>query len=413
MLQCTRPCFVEAERDMWDRRGMKPQSVVINPTKPDTELPQSIEQEPQTAVPNSLPPSDSTNHQTRRLEFATVLFTISMFLNWGTIYWITLIHGVQDWFYNDWYYYADNMNGISEIFVLLGFLFDGLLFESYSWVGQEAGPLVLLLIILRDVMPIVFIGIFVVCWSHKGQPNLIFERVGMFSAGYSTIMGLAMFYIIFQHAYSLGDFFLAIEILFESFGFLLAVFVGFVIHPNLVPLPQKILEREPSTSEAVFKVPYGVVGHENYNELKESNDPVKFASMALFYFPLLYLLFTVLSVTDGGNDDALFMGTVLPGIGLIVGLAVLRLEFLKGFGIHLLYSLGYSFMGFFMVLIGFGVLEESIFLIVILVLAIAPVKEHLKKNHARALGAAYAIPLCFFIVMIGIILGLFQVGEFW
>ena len=58
-------------------------------------------------------------------------------------------------------------------------------------------------------------------------------------------------------------------------------------------------------------------------------------------------------MVDGANDDALFLGIVIPIVGLLVGIGVYRLEFLKGFGLHLVYSIGYGFMMYFFMIIGF------------------------------------------------------------
>tara|TARA_Y100000591_G_C21808833_1_gene686622 strand:- start:1037 stop:1243 length:207 start_codon:yes stop_codon:yes gene_type:complete len=61
----------------------------------------------------------------------------------------------------------------------------------------------------------------------------------------------------------------------------------------------------------------------------------------LFYAPVVCYLGVVDSVVEGGDDDALCLGIMLPIVGFLVGVGIYRLEFLKGFGLHLVYSIGY------------------------------------------------------------------------
>ena len=135
------------------------------------------------------------------------------------------------------------------------------------------------------------------------------------------------------------------------------------------------------------------------------------------YFPLIYHLITVIGVMGGGDDDALFLGIIIPIVGLLVGIGVYRLEFLKGFGIHLGYSIGYGFMVYFLMITGLfefvvEALEEGTIFLFFVFAFIMPIRYHLKSKHIRALGATYTIPLTIWIMFIGLIIGWFQV-EGW
>ena len=119
---------------------------------------------------------------------------------------------------------------------------------------------------------------------------------------------------------------------------------------------------------------------------------------------------TVISVMDGGDDDALFLGITIPIVGLLVGIGMYRLEFLKGFGIHLACSVGYGLLSYLLTIIGLLLpLEEGAFILFLIVAAILPIRYHLQKKHVRALGATYAIPLTFWFMLFGLVIGWFQV----
>ena len=113
---------------------------------------------------------------------------------------------------------------------------------------------------------------------------------------------------------------------------------------------------------------------------------------------------------DGGDDDALFLGITIPIVGLLVGIGMYRLQFLKGFGIHLACSVGYGLLSYLLTIIGLLLpLEEGASLLFLLVAVILPIKYHLQKKHVQALGATYAIPLTFWFMVFGLVIGWFQV----
>ena len=137
-------------------------------------------------------------------------------------------------------------------------------------------------------------------------------------------------------------------------------------------------------------------------------------ALALFYVPVVCYLGVVNSVMEGGDDDALCLGITLPIVGFLVGVGMYRLEFLKGFGLHLVFSIGYAFIAYFLVIIGFlGDLDDGppIFLVLV-VCFIMPIRSHMKNNHSLAIGALYAIPLTIWFVIIGILIGWVQVDGF-
>ena len=99
---------------------------------------------------------------------------------------------------------------------------------------------------------------------------------------------------------------------------------------------------------------------------------------------------------------------VIAIVGFFAGVGVYKIEFLKGFGTHLAYSIGYAFIAYLLVLIGFFDSEEGFLGLVIMASLALPIVLHLKQDHVRALGSAYAVPLSMFIMFIGFIIGLVQ-----
>ena len=57
-------------------------------------------------------------------------------------------------------------------------------------------------------------------------------------------------------------------------------------------------------------------------------------------------------------------------------------------------------------------LEEGTIFLFFVVAFIMPIRYHLKKNHIRALGATYTVPLTIWIMFIGLVIGWIQV-EGW
>ena len=393
------------DESVWDRRGIKPESVIIS-TSEEIEVPL-----PNT--PQGLPPlqyDENINPQTRRLELATIVFAISMFFYWGYVYWqvwyLELLS--VEYFYYDGYRPS---NGFSEMMLTLQYLFIEMwLFEHYSWVLQEAGILVFLVLIMRDFMPMVFIGIFIACWLNKTKGPSFYEKMSIFGTVYFLIMsGVLLYSVVHQMLYVEYTEDAILNVFFDTIGFWLSGIAVVLIHPRIIPLSNTLTSRPQSffptvrkRSEHVTRIPI----------MDEYDTDLNLGKFALFYLPLAFLLITTLSVMDGGNDDALCVAILIPIVGFFAGVGVYKIEFLKGFGAHLAYSIGYAFIGYLLVLIGFFDVEEGILGLMIMASLTMPIVLHLKQDHVRALGSAYAVPLCMFIMLIGVAIGLVQTEGF-
>ena len=387
------------EKNIWDRRGIKPESVIIS-TSEEIEVPL-----PNT--PQGLPPmqyDENINPQTRRLELATIVFAISMFLYWGYVYWqvwyLELLS--VEYFYYDAYRPS---NGFSEMMLTLQYLFIEMwLFEHYSWVLQESGILVFLVLIMRDFMPMVFIGIFIVCWLNKTKAPSFYEKISIFGTVYFLIMsGVLLYSVVHQMLYVEYAEDAIFDVFFDTIGFWLSGIAVVLIHPRIIPLSNTLTSRPQSFFPTVRKRSEHVTG---IPIMDESDTNLNLGKFALFYLPLVFLLITTLSVMNGGNDDALCVAILIPIGGFFVGVGVYKIEFLKGFGAHLAYSIGYAFIGYLLVLIGFFDVEEGILGLMIMASLTMPIVLHLKQDHVRALGSAYAVPLCMFIMLIGVVIGI-------
>ena len=393
------------DESVWDRRGIKPESVIIS-TSEEIEVP----------VPNTpqgLPPlqyDENINPQTRRLELATIVFAISMFLYWGYVYWqvwyLELLS--VEYFYYDAYRPS---NGFSEMMLTLQYLFIEMwLFEHYSWVLQESGVLVFLVLIMRDFMPMVFIGIFIVCWLNKTKAPSFYEKISIFGTVYFLIMsGVLLYSVVHQMLYVEYAEDAIFDVFFDTIGFWLSGIAVVLIHPRIIPLSNTLTSRPQSFFPTVRKRSEHVTG---IPIMDESDTNLNLGKFALFYLPLVFLLITTLSVMNGGNDDVLCVAILIPTGGFFVGVGVYKIEFLKGFGAHLAYSIGYAFIGYLLVLIGFFDVEEGFLGLIIMASLTMPIVLHLKQDHVRALGSAYAVPLCMFIMLIGVAIGLVQTEGF-
>ena len=348
------------------------------------------------------PPMFTTYHE--RLKFATLLFLVSLFLNWGVSYWgMWYVHLVWD---PGYFETLPSMNGWSEMMDFLDLMFVQVwMMDQYRYLFEESGVFPLLFIVLRDLMPFVFIGTLVVGWVKRDSPPAFFEKLGTFIAGYAGLMGATMAYITLSMTASHGGIELFFEMLGGALGFWMAVAAGLVLHPTLVN--ETKLRFKPSSSS--------VIDDNTLNEPEESippeaEDALEFHTMVLYYLPFLYLYSVVISVNRGGDDDALFMGTVVPITGFLIGLYRYRMEFFEGFVVNLGFCIpiGFAF-GFAGVLGVFGDVDnlEAVLWLAILPTLYLPYKHHKEQRHRRALGAAYAAPLCVmaivFCLMVGVI----------
>ena len=358
------------------------------------------------------PPPVAVNHQVQRLKIASLVFGVSLFLNWGAGIWVQwfLLDGYWDPYYFEWV----AINGLGEMIEWLNYMFvDAWLIDEYSFWFQERGPLPVLIVILRDLMPFVFIGAFGLAWSKKDEDGELLEKIGMFTCGYAGIMAALMLYVIINIGAEYGEIGVMFEVFFGTLGFWGAVFAGIFLHPKLVPLPEWFTTEDKGGS--VFSDP----------ALNEPMEPVKFQTaedeielwvMILYYLPFLYLLMVVISVSGGGDDDALFWGTMIPIIGFLIGLFNYRWEFLKGFltnlGFCIPVALAFGLAGYIGVFGDVGGLDE-VLLFVILPALYLPWRRHTDKEHRWALGAAYAAPLGTMGILMGLMMGvIMQYGLF-
>ena len=182
--------------------------------------------------------------------------------------------------------------------------------------------------------------------------------------------------------------------------------------------PEAVVIRPAKPEAVVINTP-----HVNRLERTQNSHIIKHApeqenmplALALFYVPVAWYLIVVSSVMEGGDDDALGLGILLPIVGFMVGVVMYNFEFLKGFGLHLIFSIGYAFIAYFLVIIGFlGDLHDGPPIILVFVVSfIMPIRNHMKNNHSRAIGALYAIPLAIWFVIIGLLIGWIQVDGLW
>ena len=376
---------------------MKPASVVINPPM------QVVEESSVETLSNSNAAQGvqqsfvSPSEQARRIKTAACVVLVSMFFHWGYQYWLewTIFWNPNDtgniyddsYYYNLWDYLMHSefsFGGGIGFVEMLNFFFR---FQIWGDVAELVGPL-FVLFMMRELMPFVFVGTLVFCWINREKDDMFFRKVTLFYGGYFLIMAIQLVYIKIEFSrYDYWEF----NLFFDCFGFWLAGFAGLILDPKVIKLPERVFSSNETT----------IV----------SEEAIKPAMFVLFYFPVVYYLFVLNSVMDGGDDDALFLGIMLPIVGFVAGIILYGLEFLKGFGLHLLFSIGYGFIGYFLAIIRFfGDLGDgppiSFLLMISLILTI---RYHSKNKHRRAIGAMYAIPLTFWIIIFGILIGWIQV----
>ncbi len=375
---------------------MKPASVVINPPM-QTEEKFAVETQP---IPNAAQDVQQAflnqSERERRIKMASIVVLVSMFFHWGYQYWLewTIFWNPNDTvniyddsnYYNLWDYLMhsefSSEGGIGLVEVL-NFFFR---FEIWGDVVNLVGPL-FVLFMMRELMPFVFVGTLVFCWINREKDDMFFRKVTLFYGGYFLIMAVQLVYINMEFSADYWEF----NLIFDCFGFWLAGFAGLILDPKAIKLPERVFSGNETTI-----VP---------------EEAIKPAMFVLFYFPVVYYLSVLNSVMDGGDDDALFLGIMLPIVGFVAGIILYGLEFLKGFGLHLLISIGYGFIGYFLAIIRFfGDLGDGPPISFLLMISfILTIRYHSKNKHRRAIGAMYAIPLTFWIIIFGILIGWIQV----
>ena len=402
-----------------EQRPVKPEAVVIN-------TPQNENLLAVAPITSAIDKSNiqhifpSSILQTKRIQFASIALFVSMFFQWGYHYWLNWTlssvssrdgEGWDDGSHNtlwEFLMYGDFAweGGIGFV-EILNFFFR---FQIWGDVADLVGP-VFALFIMRELMPFTFIGTIVFCWINRDKGDDFFRKVTMFYGGYFAIMAVHLVYINIELN---GSDYWEFNLFLDCFGFWLAGFAGLLLEPKLIRIPENIGFHKETFTPHLNQPEWVQNSHGITNAPQREANSLVFAGL---YFPLIYHLITVIGVMGGGNDDALFLGILLPIVGLLVGIGVFRLEFLKGFGIHLGYSIGYGFIVYFLMITGlFGLvveaLEEGTIFLFFVVAFIMPIRYHLKKNHIRALGATYTVPLTIWIMFIGLVIGWIQV-EGW
>jgi len=138
----------------------------------------------------------------------------------------------------------------------------------------------------------------------------------------------------------------------------------------------------------------------------------EFRAVIPFYIPVVFFWMTAIWAIIEGGDDEIGWGMLVGLVGFIVSIAILRLEFFKGFCLNIGFSMLIS-IGLCLIFTFSSDIFEDLFFdlhmywCLILLPAILPVRLHLNKTHVRALGSAYAMPACMFIIVIGVAIGIF------
>tara|TARA_B100000242_G_C43017886_1_gene473473 strand:- start:226 stop:1365 length:1140 start_codon:yes stop_codon:yes gene_type:complete len=336
------------------------------------------------------------NPQVRRLRLATILFVGSMFFGWRLEFW--------DVAYHDHPRRSDMTFGLIELIEMIGHFFtNGLGFSQYDDSFVEfVGWQTLFVFTLRDLMFLVLTATFVVCWLKRDGPSEFFEKVGLYFAGYFAVVSIGLIFVRlgltgleldFYTEYISGMEGSASDVVIAP-GYWLAGLSGVLIHPKLISRSdsvQKPTTPQPDTVSNITPTPELVV-------------------MILYYLPLFYLILVADSVASGGDDDALFMGTVFPILGFLIGLFQFRWAFFKAFAWQITVCIPVA-VTFFILAGGFGVFGdidnlEDVWLFVLLPVLYLPVKHHIESDHVRALGAAYAASVGFFIILFGLGMGM-------
>ena len=395
------------------QRPVKPESVVINTPQNENLLAvapitSAIEKSNiQQIFPSSI-------LRTKRIQFASIAFFVSMLFQWGYHYWLNWTlssvssrdgEGWDDGSHNalwDYLMYGDFAweGGIGFV-EILNFFFR---FQIWSDVADLVGP-VFALFIMRELMPFIFIGTIVFCWMNRDKGDDFFRKVAMFYGGYFAIMAVHLVYINIElNGLDYWEF----NLFLDCFGFWVAGFAGLLLDPKLIRIPENIGFHKETFVPHLNQPEWVQNSHTETHVPEQETKPLTFA---LFYFPVIYYLIVVNSVMEGGDDDALFLGIMLPIVGFLVGIVLYRLDFLKGFGLHLLFSIGYGFIAYFLVIIGFlNNLDDGPPISLILMISfILTIRYHLKNKHRQAIGAMYAIPLTIWIVIFGLLIGWIQV----
>ena len=385
------------------KQDKKPASVVVGKVGPASPV-SGVDQEiwsPNTPIVGNL----QINHpQVGRLKVATGVFLFSMLMNWGYHFW-------SGWYFQMW---IENDGGVSSDSSLLYWITDSALtydggsgffeivsiFGRVSFWGELAGltGLVFIVILMRELMPLVFTGMFVYCWVKRNQSPDLFEKIAVFNGVYFGVLAVFLIYIISSNYWGLDYPALGI---WDTVGFWLAGAAGMVVHPRAIPMPAWV-EALPNS------LPSRSVGNVYPNDFTVVESTSN-SSLILYYLPNGVFWLSLLSLWNGGDDDIMFWGVVTPIAGFLVSIAVHRWEVVKGFVLNIGFSIVVALVFWF--LFSADAVEDLFYdigvlflLFIILISAILPIGFLYRNMHVRALGSVYAMPICMFIMMFAILL---------
>ena len=100
-------------------------------------------------------------------------------------------------------------------------------------------------------MPFVLIGVLIFAWTKRNSGQEVFQKIGTFGGGYFAIMAIMLPYTIF----SIYGAEFAVDTFLDSIGFLLAGGSMLLLHPKLIPLPEK------------YRVQWHLLGSQQHLEL--------------------------------------------------------------------------------------------------------------------------------------------------
>ena len=385
--------------------GSKPASVIVGKVGPASPV-SGVDQEiwsPNTPIVGDL----EINHpQVGRLKVAIGVFVFSMLMNWGYHFWsgwyfqMWIEDGGGGWYRDSSLLYwiedsaltYDGGSGFLEIMSISG---------RVSFWGDLAGitGLIFIVILMRELMPLVFTGMFVYCWVKRGQSPDLFEKIAVFNGVYFGVLAVFLIYIISSNFWGLDNPALGI---WDTLGFWLAGFAGMVVHPRAIPMPAWV-EALPNS------LPVRSVGNVYPNDFTVVESTSN-SSLILYYLPNGVFWLSLLSLWNGGDDDIMFWGVVTPIAGFLVSIAVHRWEVVKGFVLNIGFSMVVALV--FWVVFSADAAEDFFYdledvlalFFIILASAILPIRLLYTNKHIRALGSVYAMPICMFIMMFAILL---------
>ena len=232
-------------------------------------------------------PSPTGVARNNRLILATVVFVVSLFFNWGWDHWVALFFWYDGHYYGDYYY-----PGWMEVLDLFEFIIGGYFFDDFAYGFEQLGPMYVLFI-ARAFMPFVLIGVLIFAWTKRNSGQEVFRKIGTFSGGYFAIMAIMLLYTILN-IYGAE---LAVDTFLDSIGFLLAGASMLLLHPKLIPLPEK------------YRVQWHLLGSQQHLEIPQISASGEPATQ-------LYGNISSLEMPMPAENEATGKSLIIPGISL-------------------------------------------------------------------------------------------------